>query len=89
MKLSPVPASTNIKEAGFENGVMQIRFSNGRLYQYTGPKVEEHYKAMLAAERPSSYFFQNIRACPHTAHELILEDPKAKPPAETVVDTTK
>jgi hypothetical protein len=61
MKRQPI-ASSNIKSVGFENGVMHIEFANGgRVYEYTGPRVKEHYDALLKAESAGRYFSQHIR----------------------------
>ena len=66
MERQPVQSSL-IKSVGFENGEMHIEFSNGKVYSYTGPKVEDHYKALMAADSIGKHFGANIRRCPHTA----------------------
>lgn len=65
MKRNPV-ASSNIRAIGFEDGVMEIEFENGRAYAYTGPRVEEHYNALRAAPSPGKYFAHNVRNDPQT-----------------------
>jgi len=65
MKRQPV-ASSNIRSIGFENGEMHIEFANGRVYAYTGPKVEEHYNALIKAESIGKHFSAHVRNCPHT-----------------------
>lgn len=59
-------ASSNIKSAGFENGVMHVEFANGRVYEYTGPRVKEHYDALIKAESAGRYFAQHVRGDPQT-----------------------
>ena len=44
----PVQSSL-IKSIGYAHDEMHIEFNNGRVYSYTGPKVEEHYKGVLSA----------------------------------------
>ncbi len=61
----PVTSST-IKSVGYANGEMHIEFSNGRVYAYTGPKVEAHYNAMVAAPSIGQYFGAVVRKCPDT-----------------------
>jgi KTSC domain len=65
MKMQKV-ASSNIRAVGYENGELQIEFTTGRRYSYSGPRVEEHYKAMMAAESPGRYFASQIRPDPVT-----------------------
>ncbi len=45
---------------------MHIEFQNGRVYEYTGPKVAEHHAALLAAPSIGKHFGANVRNCPHT-----------------------
>lgn len=59
--------SSTIKSIGFENGEMHIEFANGRVYSYTGPKVEEHYNALIAAPSIGKHFGAYVRNCPHTS----------------------
>jgi hypothetical protein len=65
MDRQPVQSSL-IKSVGYANGVMHVEFSNGKVYAYRGPKVEEHFKAMLAAPSIGKHFGANVRNCPHT-----------------------
>lgn len=65
MDRQPVTSSL-IKSIGYANGEMHIEFNNGRVYAYTGPKVEEHYKGLMAAESIGKHFGANVRRCPHT-----------------------
>lgn len=66
--------SSNIKAAGFADGKMRIQFANGTLYEYSGPKVEEHYKNFMAADSKGAYFAKSIRSCPHTTFARVTED---------------
>jgi hypothetical protein len=66
MERKPVSSST-IKSIGYANGEMHIEFSNGRIYSYTGPKVEEHYNALMSASSIGKHFGASVRNCPHTA----------------------
>jgi KTSC domain len=65
MERKPV-SSSSIKSIGFENGEMHIEFNNGRVYSYTGPKVQEHYEQLLKAPSIGKHFGANVRNCPHT-----------------------
>lgn len=65
MDRQPVQSSM-IRSVGFENGVMHVEFTNGKVYAYTGPKVEEHHKAMMAAPSIGGHFGKYVRNCPHT-----------------------
>ena len=58
--------SSSIRSIGHENGVMHIEFKNGQVYEYTGPKVAEHYAALQAAESVGRYFSAVVANCPHT-----------------------
>lgn len=70
MNRQPV-ASSNIRSIGFEDGAMDIEFSNGKVYRYTGPKVEAHHKGLTGASSVGSYFAQHVRNCPVTKCELV------------------
>jgi hypothetical protein len=65
MNRKPVTSSL-IKSIGYANGEMHIEFSNGRVYSYTGPKVEEHYNALMSAESIGKHFGAHVRRCPNT-----------------------
>lgn len=65
MNRKPV-ASSNIKSIGLEGDSMEIEFANGRVYSYTGPRVQEHYDGLMSAKSAGSYFAANVRKCPHT-----------------------
>lgn len=59
---------------------MEIEFQgSGRVYQYTGPKVREHYDGMMNAnkngESVGAYFNSNVRHCPDTQYVEIKEQP--------------
>lgn len=68
--------SSNIRSIGFENGAMEIEFANGKVYRYTGPKVAEHYKAMMAAPSKGAYFGKHVRHCPQTRCESVTAGSK-------------
>jgi hypothetical protein len=69
--MTPVKSSL-IKSIGFENGVMHIEFykvdsaSGGKTYSYTGPRVQEHYTALLAAPSVGKHFLTHVKRCPQT-----------------------
>jgi hypothetical protein len=65
MKREPI-VSSNIRSIGFEGGEMHIEFTNGRVYSYTGPRVHEHYQAIMKSESAGKYFAQHIRNDPET-----------------------
>lgn len=69
MNRTPV-SSSNIKSVGFDKGTLQVEFSNGRIYNYTGPKVAEHHAALMKAESKGRYFTQHIRHCKDTTCKL-------------------
>lgn len=58
--------SSNIDAVGFDQGppaILQIRFRGGGVYQYRGEDqvVEDHYKALMAAESKGKHFTAHIR----------------------------
>jgi KTSC domain len=65
MERTPVSSST-IKSIGREGDRMEIEFNNGRVYEYTGPKVAEHHEALMKASSIGKHFGANVRNCPHT-----------------------
>jgi hypothetical protein len=70
MTRTPV-ASSNIRSIGYEDGAMHIEFANGRVYEYTGPIVEQHYNALLAAPSAGKHFAQHVRHCGQTSCTLV------------------
>jgi hypothetical protein len=64
-------ASSNIKSVGYEDGTMQIEFTNGRVYAYTGAKAKEHFDALVSAPSAGKYFAAHVRQCPHTSCSLV------------------
>lgn len=52
--------SSHIKEVGYENGTMHVRFRTGDLYRYenVGPKI---YSGLLKAPSPGSFFHRFVR----------------------------
>jgi KTSC domain len=65
MERKPVDSSS-IKSIGYADGVMHIEFNNGRVYEYTGPKVAEHHEQLLKASSIGKHFAAHVRNCPHT-----------------------
>lgn len=59
-------SSSTIKSIGYQNGEMHIEFKNGRVYRYTGSKVEQHYKGLMSAASIGKHFGEHVRNCPHT-----------------------
>jgi hypothetical protein len=53
--------SSNIKAAGFDNGVLRVRFGNGTEYDYTGVP-EAVYRDFLTSKSQGKYFHANIRS---------------------------
>lgn len=70
MNMTPVTSSL-IKAVGFENGEMRLEFNNGKTYSYTGPRVQEHYNALLAAPSVGKHFLAHVKRCPHTACTVV------------------
>lgn len=70
MQRQPV-TSSNIRSIGFENGAMEIEFTNGKVYRYTGPKVQEHYNGIMSAPSKGQYFGKHVRRCPQTRCESV------------------
>lgn len=79
MNRTPI-TSSNIRSAGFENGVMHIEFTNGKVYEYKGPKVQEHFDNLMKSDSKGRFFTQNIRHCKDTVCKPYVED--AKPAAQ-------
>lgn len=69
--------SGNIRSIGFENGAMQIEFTNGKVYNYTGPKAKAHYDGIMQAESKGSYFYKHIRHCTDTQCAQHHEEPQS------------
>lgn len=66
IKREPVSGSSNIKSIGYADGVLEIEFASGGVYQYTGPNVERYYHEMMKAPSKGAYFTANIRHCKKT-----------------------
>lgn len=66
--------SDQIRSIGFDTTtkVMEIEFPRGSIYQYRGPKVEQHYAGLMQAASEGrsvgSYFNQNVRGCSFTEY---------------------
>lgn len=70
MERQPVKSS-NIAAVGYEDGVMEVEFTNGKVYRYTGDRVREHYDGMMAAPSIGAYFHAHVKTCPHTTCEKL------------------
>jgi hypothetical protein len=53
--------SSNIRAVGYDarNRMLEIEFSNGSIYQYSGVSEEVH-RRLVNAPSPGSYFSDNI-----------------------------
>lgn len=71
MNMIPVNSSL-IKAAGFENGVMHLEFHGGKAYSYTGPRVQEHYTALMAAPSIGKHFLTHVKRCPQTVCTVVV-----------------
>jgi hypothetical protein len=60
MPRQPV-VSSNIKSIGLEGNVLEIEFTSGSVYQYTGETAAAHHEAMLTAESIGKYFGRFVR----------------------------
>lgn len=78
IKREPVVGSHNIRSVGHENGVMEIEFSDGKVYQYTGEMATHHYNEMMKAPSKGSYFHRNVRHCKKTTCTKLDLTPKTE-----------
>jgi len=74
--------STRIKSIGFDesSGTLELEFQgSGRVYQYKGRRVKEHYDGLMKAhnsgESVGAYFNSNVRHCPDPEYVGIKEQP--------------
>lgn len=65
MNMIPVNSSL-IQAIGFENGEMRLEFQGGKTYSYTGPRVQEHYTALMSAPSTGKHFLTHVKRCPQT-----------------------
>jgi len=73
---SSLIASVGIEEQP-EGPVMEIEFAKGgTVYQYTGPKVREHYEALMKAPSAGQYFLRHVKPCQQTSFCRSLGNPK-------------
>lgn len=76
MNRTPV-ISSQIAAIGWDEATktMEVEFKGGSVYQYTGPNVEQHYKAMLKAHEErtwvGSYFTRIVKKDPTTQYKKI------------------
>jgi KTSC domain len=71
--------SSRIKSVGYQDGTLEIEFQgSGRVYQYTGSKVQDHYNGLMAAHENGDsvgrFFNQNIRHCPDTHYKEVKDE---------------
>lgn len=59
MQRTPVQSS-NIHSVGYDNGVLEIQFHNGGIYQYFDVPAQV-YEALLAADSKGGFFARGIR----------------------------
>jgi hypothetical protein len=52
--------SSIVQSIGYENGVLEIQFHNGGIYQYFDVPAQIH-QALMAAPSKGKFFAQNIR----------------------------
>jgi hypothetical protein len=71
--------STNLKSVGFEDGVLEIEFMNGNVYQFTGPGIEQLYTDMLKAPSIGTFFETRIRSNVKLRHQKV---PRANLPKQ-------
>jgi len=59
MERIPV-SSSNLASVGYEEGVLEVAFKSGSVYQYSGVP-ESVYKALMSAPSHGKYFVAYIR----------------------------
>lgn len=52
--------SSNLASIGYENGILEIEFKSGSVYQYSGVPVFV-YEALMSAPSHGKYFSAHIR----------------------------
>jgi hypothetical protein len=52
--------SSNVASIGYDNGIMEVEFSNGNLYRYAGV-TEADYKALSEADSIGKAFHSIVR----------------------------
>jgi hypothetical protein len=71
--------SEQIRSIGFENGILEVEFPRGAVYQYEGEKVQQHYTDLMAAhtagESVGKVFNAKVRNCPHTKYKKLPPEP--------------
>lgn len=78
MQRVPVESSS-IKSIGFDDVVgMEIEFTSGGVYRYTGDKVKQHHAGLMHAHENGGsvgqYFYANVRNCRDT--QCVKLDPE-------------
>jgi len=52
-------SSSNVSSIGYENGTLEVKFLNGRIYQYHGVS-ESIYKTLLSGVSVGSYLAKYV-----------------------------
>ena len=52
--------SSNLVSVGYEAGVLEVEFVNGRVYRYAGVPAEEH-RGLMEAESKGRHFAERIK----------------------------
>lgn len=65
-------SSSNIRSVGYADGVLEVEFINGSVYQYTGHGVYKLYQQLMHSSSVGRFFEQNI------AHNPIMTPKKVK-----------
>lgn len=55
-------ASSMLASAGYENGVIEVTFKNGKTYRYQG--TEELFNQMCTDESPGKFFNAHVKPYP-------------------------
>lgn len=61
MQIIPV-SSSNVAAIGYENGVIEVHFHSGAVYQYSDA-TEALFQAFLAAPSKGSFVHQHLKDC--------------------------
>lgn len=59
MQRQPVKSS-NLRSVGYEGDTLEVEFSNGTVFAYTGVPADVH-AAMIRADSIGSYFAKEVR----------------------------
>lgn len=70
-----VTRSSNIRAAGYENGVMRVQFHNGTMYDYQGVSAET-FAEFMASESQGKYYHKHIKS-KFSGAKVVKEDSDA------------